>query len=376
MKIFTKICALLMVASIGLSGCNKTEEKTVTFYGWGGSDQTNNYIDHYIADKVKDKYDINLKRVGMNIDDILNKLQNSVNAGQEDGNIDIIWINGENFYTAKKNNLLYGPFAEPAKDFGVDNEGYEAPFGRAELVMEYNSDKIGPIRNADELLKTAKENPGRITYPALPDFTGSAFVRNIIYEKVGYENIKDVDPSDKEAVKKAIEPAIAYLKEIKPYLWKEGKTYPSDITQMDTMFGQGELYFDISYNPNHAQSMIDKKSFPESTRTCLFDKGMIGNTHFLAIAKNSKHKEEAKKVIEEIESFDSQLEKYKPEVWGDLPIFDNSKLSEEEQKKLKSVDIGKATLSQEELSSKRMPELKANMIPVIEEIWQEEIPGK
>ena len=35
----------------------------------------------------------------------------------------------------------------------------------------------------------------------------------------------DMD-ADEEAVRKAIEPAIEYLKELKPYLWNEGKTYP------------------------------------------------------------------------------------------------------------------------------------------------------
>ena len=38
--------------------------------------------------------------------------------------------------------------------------------------------------NTDEFMEFCKANKGKVTYPALPDFTGSAFVRNIIYESV------------------------------------------------------------------------------------------------------------------------------------------------------------------------------------------------
>lgn len=417
MKIFVKASALFLAATLALTACGSANEKkestndntqkilsesfedyeknsegtTVTIYGWGGSDLTNNWIDHYLADKVKKEYNITLKRVGMDIDEILNNLQNSVQAKEEKGNIDIIWLNGENFYTAMNNNLLFGPFTEKLPnlekyvdinsddvkyDFGHETKGYEAPFGKAQLVMIYNSDKVKPIRNCDELLAAAKANPGKFTYPALPDFTGSAFVRNIIYEKVGYDKIKDIDPKDEEAVRKAIQPAMDYLKELKPYLWKEGKTYPTDSTQLDNMFADGTVYFDVSYNPNFASTMIEKGTFPKSTKTCVFDKGTIGNTHFLAIAKNAPNKEGAMVVINEIEGFNSQLEKYKPEVWGDLPVIDNSKLSEKEKEEIDSVKLGSATLDQSELLEKRKPELPAAFVPVIEKIWTEEIPGK
>lgn len=367
-----------------------SKDTTVTIYGWGGSDQTNNWIDHYLADKVKKEYGITLKRTGMNIDEILNNLQNSISANEEKGNIDIMWINGENFYTAKSNNLLFGPFTDKlpnfkkyvdtkssdiTTDFGYPTEGYEAPFGKAQLVMIYNSDKISPIKSADDILKLAKENPGKITYPAPPDFTGSAFVRNIIYEKVGYEKLKDIDPSDEKKLRETIKPAIDFLKELKPYLWKEGKTYPAESTQQDNMFADGSLYFDVSYNTNFASNMVEKGVFPKSTKTSIFDKGTIGNTHFLAIAKNSPNKKAAMVVINEVLNFSSQIEKYKPSVWGDLPVIDNSKISADEKKEVDSIKIGSATLDQAELLSKRMPELPANIVPVIEKIWAEEIPG-
>ena len=58
-------------------------------------------------------------------------------------------------------------------------------------------------------------------------------------------------------------------------------------------------------------------------------------------------------VINEILNFEPQMEKYKPEVWGDLPVIDNSKLSDEEKKVIGEVKQGVATLAQDELLSKR-----------------------
>ena len=83
---------------------------TVTFYGWGGDENRNNWLNTTVADYVKEHYDIALEVVGMDINDILSKLSGEKQAGSETGSIDMIWINGENFYSAKDNGLLYGPF--------------------------------------------------------------------------------------------------------------------------------------------------------------------------------------------------------------------------------------------------------------------------
>ena len=90
--------------------------KTVTFYGFGGDEQANKWVDQVVAPAMKKKYDIKVKRVPMDIDNILNKLVSIKQAGKS-GNIDVIWINGENFYTAKKEGLLYGPFAYKVPSF-------------------------------------------------------------------------------------------------------------------------------------------------------------------------------------------------------------------------------------------------------------------
>ena len=101
-----------------------------------------------------------------------------------------------------------GEDEENLADFCYPIEGYEAPYGKAQLVMITDTAVTDEFpANTEELMEFCKKYEGKVTYPALPDFTGSAFVRNIIYEICGYEQFMDME-ADKETVKAAIEPGI------------------------------------------------------------------------------------------------------------------------------------------------------------------------
>ncbi|MCC3869918.1 ABC transporter substrate-binding protein [Terrisporobacter mayombei] len=367
----------------------KAKGSTVTFYGWGGDEELNAWLDDVFEPKMKEKYDIKMERVPMDIDQVLSQLSGEIQAGEEDGSIDMIWINGENFKSAKENNMLYGPFLEKLPnaekyldlnadenkyDFGFPTEGYEAPYGKAQLVFMHDSAVTKDVPSSTkELLEFAKANKGKITYPALPDFTGSAFVRNVIYDICGYEQFQDMK-EDKETVKKAIEPALDYLVELNKYLWNEGKSFPADSTQLDNMFKDNEVVMNMTYTAYAVARGIENGSYTDSTKTFLFDKGTIGNTNYMAIAKNSGNKAGAMVAINEMISAGmqaSRLEKLKT-----IPVVDNHKLSKEEKAEFDKVDIGKGTIPQDELLSKRLPEMPAGLVPIIEEIWLEEVVGK
>ena len=117
-KILALLLALVMTLSLVACGANEEEMTadvldlstasweeiveaargtTVTFYGWGGDEERNNWLNTTVSDYVKEKYDITLEVVGMNIDEILAKLSGEKQAGATVGSIDMIWIKGENF---------------------------------------------------------------------------------------------------------------------------------------------------------------------------------------------------------------------------------------------------------------------------------------
>lgn len=362
---------------------------TVHFYGWGGDEDRNKWLDQTVAPLLKEKYDITLDVVGMDIDEILVKLTGEKQAGLESGSVDMIWINGENFYSAKENDLLFGPFTENLpnfkkyidsddeevkRDFGFPIDGYEAPYGKAQMVF-INDSKVTPEtpKDADEFMEYCKKYKGKVTYPALPDFTGSAFVRTLIYDTVGHEKFLNMEP-DKEIVKKTIEPALDYLRELNKYLWNEGKTFPATIGEVNNMFEDDELMMTLSYSPYAAAVAVEKGIYKNTVQTFLFDKGTVGNTNYIAIAKNSPNKAAAMVAINEIISADMQASQF--EKLKSLPIVSYDKLTEEEKSRFDNVDIGIGVLPQDEVLSKRLPEMPANIVPIIEEIWEEEVVGK
>lgn len=413
-----KLIALLLTAAmaLGLAACAKPAETaqtgeaaaafdvstadwdaiveaakgtTVTFYGWGGDEERNNWLNTTVASYLKDNYDITLEVVGMNIDDILAKLSGEKQAGTETGTIDMIWINGENFYSAKENGLLWGPFTdklpnmeayidmedpETLKDFCMPIEGYEAPYGKAQMVL-YNDSAVTPEapNSAEELLEYCKKYQGKVTYPALPDFTGSAFVRNLIYEICGWEQFQTME-ADRDTVKAAIEPALEYLRELNPYLWNEGKTFPESSTTVDAMFADGELVCSMSYGPFAVATGIAQGTYTDTTRTFVFDKGTIGNTNYMAIAYDSPNKAGAMVAINAVISADVQLTQYSE--LRTLPVVATEKLNDDEKAAFDAVDLGEGVLSQAELLAHRLPEMPANLVPIIEDIWLTDVVGQ
>lgn len=410
-RIFALLLALMMALSLAACGGSDAQDggdnaldlstasweelveaargTTVTFYGWGGDDERNAWLEGEGAQYMKEQYDITLEIVGMNIDEILAKLAGEKEAGIQSGSIDMIWINGENFWSCKENGLLYGEFLsrlpnaekyldlddpETLTDFCMPIDGYEAPYGKAQFVLYHDSAVTSEApASAEELLAFCQKYPGKVTYPALPDFTGSAFVRNLIYELCGWEQFQTMD-ADYDTVKAAIEPALDYLRALNPYLWNEGKTFPESSTTVDAMFCDGELVMGMSYGPFTVAQGIDHGSYAETTETFLFDRGTIGNTNYMSIAFNSPNPAGAMVVINAMISAELQLAQY--ETLRNLPVVDNSKLSDDERAAFEAVDMGRGVLTQGELLEHRLPEMPAKLVPIIEEIWLNEVVGK
>ena len=361
---------------------------TVTFYGWGGSAATNAWLDNVVGTSLYEQYGITLNRVPMDIDAILSKLMGEKQAGTQSGDIDVVWINGENFYTALNASLLFGPItqyvpnfeiylnpedADLHYDFGTPIGGMQVPYGRAQLVFMADSAVLDSFpTNAQELLELARANPGRITYSAPPDFTGSAFVRNILYEIVGFDAIFNA-PRDEQAIYEVIRPGLDFLVELKPYLWQEGRTYPADAPALQQMFIDGLVLMNVSYSPLHVAQMIMSGEYPDTVQTFVFENGNIGNTHYMAIPYNAPNRAGAIALINHIISAEMQITKYDAANWGDLPVFDVDRLNPEQRAMLDAIDNGVGILTPEELFDHRLPEVQAYKIPIIERLWIEHV---
>ncbi|NTU88979.1 MAG: ABC transporter substrate-binding protein [Actinobacteria bacterium] len=364
--------------------------QTVTFYGWGGDENRNEWLDTVVAETLKDKYGITLERVPMNINDILTKLSGEIQADVADGSIDFIWINGENFYSAKDNGYLYGPFteylpnfvsyvdaasAEVSYDFGEPVEGYEAPYGKAQMLLWVDAAKTPDMpTDAEKFLAFCKEHPGQVTYPAAGDFTGTAFISCLIAAVIGKEEFEKLTKieADIDKIKEIIEPGLEYLRSLNPYLWQEGKTFPADSGTVSQMFADGELVLNMGYST--PQLDMDNGVIPATVRPFLLDNGTVGNTNFMAIAKNASHKAAAMVAINEILSPEIQASQY--EMLTTITVLDTDKLDSEQKAAFDDVVLGDGSLPLDEMLSKRIAEASGVAVPLIEELWTNEVVGK
>ena len=355
----------------------------VFWNAWGGGEVYNNYI-AWVADRVWDEYGISLKHVKLgDTAEAVRKVLAERTAGRvTDGSIDLIWINGENFKAMKDNALLYGPFVDrlpnfalidtdekptTVLDFTVPTDGLESPWGMAKLVFVYDSEQLAePPRSIAAILDYARQNKGRIAYPAPPDFTGTTFLKQALYELV--QNPSDLLLPAGENFDAVTAPLWAYLDEITPLLWRGGVDYPKTGTVLRQLLNDGEVDLAFSFNIGEASSAIAEGLLPESARTYVLDGGTIGNTHFVAIPFNAPHSEAAMVVANFLLSPEAQAHKAHPDVWGEQTVLSYTLLTAEQKALFDAVPRGVATLGEQELG-KTLPEPHPSWMTRIEETW-------
>ncbi len=354
---------------------------------YGGDEAINAYVDDYVIPRLKKEHGIELERTPLtDTADAVNKLLNERQAGKDEGTIDLVWINGENFATGADAGLWYGPWAEDLpnakyidwesksinRDFGYPVEGREAPWGKAQFVMIHDSAKVeDPPKTMDELRAWTEENPGRFTYPAPPDFTANAFIEQALYGVTGEVEAYQ-KPFDQQVFDEESPVFYDFLNEIEPNLWREGETYPQSSTKLDELYQNGEVWLTMSYNPQLAQRQVDDGLFPESTRTYVLEGGTLNNTHYLAIPFNGPNKAGAQVVANFLESPEAQIEKQDPDGWGDLTTLSLDRLPKDVRERFAEPE-GEATLPTEVLQENRVPEARSEWVLELEEGWQERV---
>lgn len=362
---------------------------TVNWFMWGGSDTINSNVDNDIGGPLLENFNITLNRVPIaDTADAVNKVLDESAAGVNvGGSIDLIWINGENFKTLKEAGLLYGPWSEtipnavhvnwddPALgyDFGYAVEGYESPWGHAQFVMEYNTELVGdtPPMTFEDLQSWIHENPGLFTYPAIPDFTGSVFVRHVFMWAAGGPDpfLGEFDQAvfDEHAPK-----VWEYLNDIEPDLWRGGQTYPEAPAMLDLLANQ-EIAFNMGYGPTRASTNIREGTYPETIRTFVFETGTLANNNFVAIPFNANNPAAAMVLANHILSPEFQLVMQDPTQWGWLSPTDPTSYENDYQATLSGFERGVATLAPEILAANALPEPNGDWVTAMEQGWIENV---
>lgn len=313
----------------------QAQGQTVYFYAWGGNQSVNNYL-RWAAKELKASDGIKLVHVKVADTAEINArlLAEKTAQKNEQGSIDLIWINGENFKSLKQNSLLFGPFVSSLPnwsivdkrlpvtvDFTEPTDGLEAPWGLAQLVFIYDpKSPTNPPKSAQDLLQYAKAHPGRVTYPQPPEFHGTSFLKMLLLELTDHP--KQLQQPVQEAdFQNFTKPLWHYLDELHPLAWQQGKRFATSQPQMLQLFDDGQIDFAMTFNPNEVQSAKRQGKLADSAIAYAWQQGALTNTHYLAIPWNASHKAAAQVVINYLLSPQAQLHKSDINIWGDPAVI-------------------------------------------------------
>ncbi|MFT6919634.1 MAG: putative thiamine transport system substrate-binding protein [Cognaticolwellia sp.] len=337
---------------------------SVYFHAWGGDPQINSYI-QWLAKRVKQEYNINLQHVKLtDTSEAVSRVlaEKSANNHRQ-GQVDLVWINGENFASMAKYQLLAQGWVKQlpnfwltnpseneamTRDFGLPTQGMEAPWGQASLTFYYTSSmnvnkpknahqdstRQAP-RNINQLLTWAKQNPGRFTYPKPPDFLSLSFLKYALIT-LNQHQPSQVKSGLYQAVTTQSQATLlpilwTFLDKLHPYLWHQGRYFIASGTALQRLVGDGEINLGFTFSAAQVPAAVERYNLPKNTRSFVMQDGSLSNIHFIAIPYNSANSDAAKVVANFMLSVEAQAKKQQAKIWGDSTVLDVSQLSRQEQ---------------------------------------------
>ncbi|MDE1221654.1 ABC transporter substrate-binding protein [Vibrio aestuarianus] len=315
--------------------------QTVYFHAWGGSQEINRYLQW--ADKeLQQQYGVTLKHVKVtDIAETTTRLIAEKAAKKDnDGSVDMVWINGENFKSMKDNNLLFGPFVQDLpnwkyvdktlpidNDFSEPTEGLEAPWGVGQLVFIHDSATLNnPPHSFAEMLSYAQAFPNRLSYPRPPEFHGTSFLKSLLIELTDNDAAlaKPVTQSDFDVI---TQPLWNYLDQFHKVAWRGGQQFPAGTSETVQLLDDGQLDLAITFNPNAVFSAQANGTLADTTKVYAMEYGALSNIHFLAIPWNATANAGAQVAINFLLSPEAQSRKGDLKVWGDPSVLSSQYLT-------------------------------------------------
>jgi putative spermidine/putrescine transport system substrate-binding protein len=358
--------------------------QTVNWYMYGGDTVLNTFVSGYVADQLRDS-GVTLKQVKITdtvdaVNAVLAQKQAGKNSG---GSVDAIWINGENFatgaqaklwdcgWTQSLPNATYVDFTNPAvaNDFGVPVDGCEAVWQQSNSALVYDSAQLGSadVASVSSLLAWAAAHPGHLTYPALPDFTGSMAVRTILYDTIGGPSSLAGSFQESTYAPKAAQ-LWPRLNSIEASLWRGGATYPASQDAVERLYSDGEISAFFTYGPGAVGPKVDQGLYPRTTREAVLAGGNIGNNSFLSIPYNAAHKAGALVLANVLQDPQTQLALYRTQ--GIYPGIDLAKVDPGTRAQFAAVPVNPSVLPLAVLTRDVQPELASGYVTRIEADWK------
>lgn len=341
--------------------------QTVYWHAWGGDARINAFITS-VGDDLQARHGVTLEHVRLaDTADAVTRVIAERSAGRDTGGaVDAIWINGANFASMKEQGLLFGPFAQDLPNWGlVDTdanpsilvdftlpvEGFGSPWAMFQMVFEYDSATLPePPRSLDALRAWIADNPGRFTYPQPPDFLGTSFLKQALYGVLDDPAIL-LAPTDDVDYDAVTAPLWAFLDEIAPNLWRQGRAYPANEPALGQLLADGEIDIAFAFNPGRASAAIADGELQDSVRTYVFDEGTLANSSYLSIPYNAANKAGALVLANMILDPMVQARAQDPDVLGFQTVLGLHLLDPQDRARFDALELGIATLAPDQMGA-------------------------
>lgn len=381
------------------------KEGKVNYYHWGGNDELNVWTDSVaIPETARAGVTLVPKRIAGTkeaVDLVIAEARSGRGLGK--GSVDVIWLNGENFYTLKQQSLLFGSFAkllpnsknfewdekDPRaqlnfRDFGVETELKEMPWSGQQYVCAVNRAFIKPADTPTtfpELKAYLEKNPGKFTYVKPPNFAGNTFVQAALYAfnpdgTGGQPFQKTREQLGAAEIARLIKPGMQFLKDLEPLLLggAPGKLaqHPASAAAAQPLFRNREIHMTCSFGLYAVATQRATGNYPETAEEIIFPKGnMIKNKNYLVIPANAPNPAAALVFIDYMSSVESQVSKLK--LLGNPPGVDAWRLQPADAKRLAEVEPPHFGVTAADLDANIAPDTNASLIDVIKGVWLEYI---
>ncbi len=377
-----------LTASPALADWAETVEaargQTVYWNAWGGDERTNAFI-AWVGEQTQAQYGVSVEHVRLtDTAEAVTRVVSERAAGQDDnGSVDLIWINGPNFLAMKEQDLLFGPFVQdlpnirhvdmsenaPATlDFTVPVDGMESPWRLARFVFIHDSARVEtPPADMAAFVDWAAAHPGRFTHPDPSNFMGATFLKQALIELAPdpYALLKPVSDMTFEA---QTAPLWAWYDALRPNMWRAGQTFPENESIQQQLLNDGEIDIAMSFDPASAAANIAKGLLPESARVFVPVGGTIGNISFVAIPYNAANAEGAQVVANFLLDPAVQARMQNIEVMGSFSVLDPDLLDAEARAAFDALPSAPALPTLAELGS-TLPEPHPSWMTRLTEEW-------
>jgi len=316
--------------------------QTVYWHAWGGDVRTNEFI-QWVSNQLEAAHGVRVQQVKLSdtAEAVQRVLAEKTAGKHQDGAVDLIWINGPNFLAMQEAGLLYGPFldslpnaryldrspgAPAVTDFTVPTEGYSAPWRLARFVLTHESARVPvpPARVAD-FAAWVVAHPGRFTHPAVHNFMGATFLKQLLVELAPDPGVL-AHPVTDAAFAAATAPLWDWYDTARPHLWRRGRMYPENESVLAMMLNDGEVDFSMAFDPGAAAALVERGLLPETVRSYAPAGGSLGNVSFVAIPYNARNRAGAQVVANFLLDPATQAHAQNLQILGAFSVLDFDRL--------------------------------------------------